>query len=98
MLLQQRQCEPLQPREALPFVLVADAGFVLAVSDVEGPMAGILDAPVSTHGAGELLNAHPQAADEEPPLRRLLAVAVAGQEHHSDGLQSLPVAQARQVL
>src|SRR4051812_17464157 len=63
MLLQQRQGESIEPGHVLAQVLVPDAGFILAVRDVETPVAAILDAPMTPDGVRESLHAHPEAAD-----------------------------------
>src|SRR5438093_9042258 len=55
MLFQQRQREPIQPREVLTHVRPSYPRFVLAVGHVQTPMAGILDAPVAADRPRELL-------------------------------------------
>src|SRR3989337_3424519 len=79
-------------------MLFADARFVLAVGDVEAPMARVLNSPMGPHGMREALHSHRETADEVSNVHRLLSVAQACQHGHSDGQQAFPAAGASQVL
>jgi len=90
MLLQQRQCEPVQPREILAQVLVPHPRFVLAIGDIEAPVAAILDAPMAADCVRESLHAQPEAADVIAHLVCRLPVSDAFRNDHADRLQALP--------
>src|SRR5262245_20651640 len=90
MLLEQREAEAIYPGKVLPCLWLADAGLILAEGHVQTPMPAVLDRPVTANGAGETLHTDRQAADVEPRLAGLLAVAPADQRRHADRPQPLP--------
>src|SRR5271156_3424153 len=61
-------------------------------------MARVFDSPVTTHGSGEPLHVHGQAADVVTHLDRLLPVTNATGGHHANCHQSLPERESRQAL
>lgn len=56
-------------------MLIPNARFILATSDVEAPLTGILDTPVTAGGMGESLHAHIETADVAADLNRLVPIA-----------------------
>src|SRR5512143_4022895 len=98
MLLQQRQREPVQPREILPQPLLAQPGFVLAKRQIQDPVAPILYTPMAPNGAGELLHVHTQAAEVVADLDRLRPVPEAARRRQPDRLQPLPQQESGQLL
>lgn len=97
MLLQQRECEAVEPREVLPGMPVADPGLVFTIRDVQAPVAGVFDAPMTAHGSSELLHSQFLAADVITCFNGFCSVSQAATDHHADRSQPFPVAQAWQV-
>lgn len=72
MLLQQGECEPIEPRKILTQELVADAEFILTVDEIEAPVTTVFDRPVTSDRTGKQLHADRQAAEEVASLTGLL--------------------------
>src|SRR4051794_29826682 len=98
MLLQQRQREPVQPREVLPQVPLAEPRFVLAERQVQDPVTAVLDTPMAPNGAGERLHVQLQTADVVADLDRLSPIPDAARRRQSDRLQPLPQPESGQAL
>src|SRR5204863_8255730 len=90
MLLEQGQCEAVQPGKILTYILLPNTRVVLAKGDIQTPVAAILNAPVTPHRTGKLLDAHRQATDVVAGLDRLLAVTLADGDYQPQRLQALP--------
>src|SRR5262249_32751749 len=71
-------------------MLIANARFILAISNIETPVTGVLDAPVTANGVGETLHAHCETANVIANLDSLFSVPGALRYHHADRLQSFP--------
>src|SRR5262245_54712364 len=98
MLLQQRQREPVQPREVLAQVPLAKPGLVLAEGHIETPVTAILDTPVPPNRPGEPLDVRRQTADVVADLNALLPIPKAARRRHPDRLQPLPLPERRELL
>src|SRR5215471_14557423 len=79
-------------------MLLPKERFILAIGDVETPVAGILNAPMAPDGVREALHAHRETADVIANLHRLLPIANAPRLHHADRFQTLPEFPLRQAL
>ncbi len=77
MLLQERQSKAIEPCEIFAQVLLPNARLVLAVGDVQAPVTGILDPPVTSGGVGESLRAHLETADVVANLKPGVTIAPA---------------------
>ena len=54
MLLQQRESEAIEPCKVFTHVFIPNTRLILAIGNVETPVTGIFDAPVTADSVGEL--------------------------------------------
>ena len=98
MLVEEGESEAIEPRKALAEMFVTDAGFVFTVSDIETPVTGILNSPVTANGASKAFDADRETADVVADFVGGSAIAHAMMDHQADRLQAGPLVEARQAL
>jgi hypothetical protein len=77
---------------------VANARFIFSVSDIETPVASILNPPVTANGTSKSLHAHGETADVVADFIGGSAIAHAMMYDQADGFQAGPLVDARQTL
>src|SRR5262249_54790417 len=90
MLFQERQRKPVQPREVLAPILLAEPRLVLAKCHVQTPVTAVLDTPVPPSSSGEPPDVQRQTADVVADFHGLLPVSKAAGGRHCDRLQPVP--------
>ena len=94
MLFDQAQCEAAEPREVLGDVSVAGAALVFTECHVQAPVAGVLDAPVPTHGFGKGPDIPLEAGDVVPHFACFGAAGLTRLDDQAECPQSFPLFQA----
>ena len=96
--MEEGESKAIEPRKALAEVFVADAGLVFSISDIETPVAGVLNAPVTANGTCKAFHTDRQAAQAIANFIGDLTIAHTMKDHQTDGFQAGPLVETRQVL